>query len=482
VGVTFVDETTGAELTGCAGSIVPGGCTFASTAPGAPFTSNGIAYRQFTLNGLGVNLAALPTGTDFQDVGVRVSAGSAIGSCAGSGTNDYGCFDLTSGDGPTLLLSYSASQNTNAPTLTGITPTSTCATGASPFFSDSSGGTTCAVSLTATADFPTGATAKQVTAKITNNGNNFGTCALTNTTGNTWSGNCAPAVPVDANQASSEYNVELDYSYKKGGNTVSDCFAKLKKGCLTVARFTSATDADDGPLKDLLVSVSSAPAGTAATVNVTITVTATGVTNKLQFLRAAGNGSATAYFLGVPDTGNGTKDVETGIINGCTDTFSIYKPPVGACPDVTTPFPDCATNKPSNASGNPFGRAFNTRFNCGDPTKESKNLWPNFSTPGDKRAVTLVITTYNAYSNGSKPNGKQDYPVIGFGAFYVTGFDGSNCKQQPAAFGEEPPPPGDSGKGDVWGYFIKFSRQGDIPSGQACSLNDFSQCMAVLTR
>ncbi len=40
-----------------------------------------------------------------------------------------------------------------------------------------------------------------------------------------------------------------------------------------------------------------------------------------------------------------------------------------------------------------------------------------------------MITTYNAYSNGGKNNGKEDYPVIGFGDFYVTGFTNSNCPQ-----------------------------------------------------
>jgi hypothetical protein len=100
--------------------------------------------------------------------------------------------------------------------------------------------------------------------------------------------------------------------------------------------------------------------------------------------------------------------------------------------------------------------------------------------------VTLVITSYNAYSNGGKGNGKDDYPVTGFGAFYITGFDGSDCKKKTGSnsdpLGEEPPPPGASGSGDVWGYFIEYTRQGDIPSGEQCEANALAQCIAVLTR
>ncbi len=164
-----------------------------------------------------------------------------------------------------------------------------------------------------------------------------------------------------------------------------------------VQRFASATDEDDGPLKGLSVafsgvdpspispySLSSADSspGYAAGIHnldVTVTLATEGITHKLTILRGAHKGSATSYILCTGQ--NGTPGIISGIENGCSIEYGIN--PIPACPDPANPTPiDCATNKPSNDSGNPISKAYNNRFSCGKKGSEALNHWPNYSISG----------------------------------------------------------------------------------------------------
>jgi hypothetical protein len=381
----------------------------------------------------------------------------------------------------------------------------------SPFVSDLNASTSCPATLKAELDFGSGATDPtlassknaKVTAVVTNSAGTVTTIPLTApvTPGSkpgAWLFSApagSGAIPIDANAATSEDSVKLNWTIGTGnGSGNSGSFA-------AVQRFTSATDSDDGPLKGLSVALSAGgdptpisayslssannSPGFAAGVhnlNVTVTLQSNGITKNLTILRGAHKGSSTSYIL---CTGlGGTPGIIDGIENGCSIEYGIN--PIPACPDPANPTPiDCAQNKPSNDSGNPISDAYNVRFNCAQRGSEHLNNWPNYSIPGDPRAVTLIITTYNAYINGGKNNGAQDYPVIGFGDFYITGFTNSKCPQQNASgtvVGADQPAPPTASKGDVWGYFVNYVRQGSIPSGRRCQLNVLATCVAVLTR
>jgi hypothetical protein len=109
------------------------------------------------------------------------------------------------------------------------------------------------------------------------------------------------------------------------------------------------------------------------------------------------------------------------------------------------------------------------------------NSWPNYSIPGDPRAVTLVTTSFGAFGD----NGSNEYPVTGFGAFYIAGVSGNACGDNwPLDASGQPilgPYPGNN-SGTIWGYFIKYANNDGTPGGRACQVNSFQNCVAVLTR
>jgi hypothetical protein len=90
------------------------------------------------------------------------------------------------------------------------------------------------------------------------------------------------------------------------------------------------------------------------------------------------------------------------------------------------------------------------------------NNYPNYQPGGtDPRAVTLIITDWNAFSS----SGSTTVPVVTFATFYITGWDGApnscNGVNQPA-------PPGDDKKADIWGHYIADVNLGAIPNGSVC--------------
>jgi hypothetical protein len=297
-----------------------------------------------------------------------------------------------------------------------------------------------------------------------------------------WSG--STTLPIDSNSTQSEYPIT---SLAYVGN-VSHTWTNVQ-------RFTSGNFDDDGPVRMISLSSASGNPYSAApgsdTVGVTVVTSEAGISKQLVVLRQAHNGSSTAFMLCV-DGGSGspyspqqgTPGIQNGMQNGCSFSYAINQNlgAVDPCANQTLLPAQCVPNKTSNAGGNPLvSTPLNNRFGCSSGgTPAYPNNWPNFSVPGDKRAVTLLLTTYNAYSNGGKTNGRQNYPVVGFGDFYVTGFSGDKCA------GDDPAPPQVAGDnqnaGDIWGYFIKYDSGGGIPSGAKCVPNALGECVAALVR
>jgi hypothetical protein len=491
VGVTFVDETTGGNaLSGCTGSLVAGGCTYALTKNTTPVIGqDGEAVTEWNLPSATIALPT-PTGASGGDlIGVRVSVGSDVGDCSNtSGNNAFACVDLTqTGSGIVGIRDYKTSQT--PPALYEVWPSETCSSDTSPYFSDLTGQGTCPVTLQAKVDSGSCATNPETDPQPA-------TLGATMPTGDTitlhvvpgscdahgwlWSG--STTLGIDANSTQSEYPVTL--AYHKGG---------ANKSWSNVQRFTSGNFDDDGPVRMISLSsatgnpYSSAPGSD--TVGVRVVTSQAGLSNQLVVLRQAHNGSSTAFMLCV-DGGSGspynpeqgTPGIQDGMQNGCSFSYALNQNLASADPCATQPLPaECVPNKTSNAGGNPLvSTPLNNRFGCSSNPPTYPNRWPNYSTPGDKRAVVLLLTSYNAYSNGGKTNGKQLYPVVGFGDFYITGFSGDNCTGDQAA---PPQVAGDNvNAGDIWGYFIKYDSGAGIPSGRKCKPNELGECVAALIR
>ncbi len=479
VGVTFVDESVSGspELQNCTGSIVPGGCTYALNGPAQASAPDGETVHVWSLSGAGVNFPIPSAGGDL--IGVRVSVGSEVGDCAGTGTNDYACVDLNGSNGIVGVRDYPTSPS-GLPALYQVWPSETCSPDTSPFFSNVTGVTTCPSTLQARIDFGTGsgvnpetsASGPQATVTADVGGTSVTMHAMSFVSGTTWLWQGTTSLPVDAAAAQSDYPITLSWKSKGkvGGSKQGDL-----GGGNPVQRFTSATDDNDGPVKMISLSDGSGNSAYSQTpgthsIDITVAVANQGITNELTILRGSHNGSATAFILCTGQ--NGTPGVEQGIENGCTTTYQIN--PTNACPDPANPDPpDCAANKASSDNGNLVPKSLNNRFSCGT-ADQALNYWPDYTRSGDPRAVTLVLTTYDAFAQ----NGKQDYPVIGFGDFYIAGFSGSKCPQT-GQYADAPAPPG-AQKSDIWGYFIKYARGGSTPSGQKCVVNELGTCVATL--
>ena len=87
VGVTFFDEATGNELANCTGALAGTTCTYQLSGPTSATGQDGEAVSQWTLSSANITLPT-PSTSSGDLIGVRVSAGTTIGSCAPSAGTD----------------------------------------------------------------------------------------------------------------------------------------------------------------------------------------------------------------------------------------------------------------------------------------------------------------------------------------------------------------------------------------------------------
>lgn len=495
VGVTFINEDTGAELTGCSGTDLTAGtsCTFtltdtANTSPGSdPF---GLGPWMLT-SAASVILPSFAAGDTAaaKHIGMRVGVGDVVQSCAagGNGTS-WQCYNADAGalNHGAVMIDETNPAQTTAAKLIGVWPT-TCS--GSPFAGSPSLPTPCAATITAKIDFgsfdPKNATVNATVTQIVDKKAQTQKFPLSyNSVTGLWSALLSTdtaKINISSATGGSEYTIDLDWQ------TTSNT-----KGIWTgVQRFVGATDADDGPLSEVSLSDATAPNGPysyvgGGTQSLGVRVVLKAPFNKLTVLRQPFSGSATSFILcrwsdpanpGALE--NGDPGIKDGIRLGCSVPYTIKADASVACtaadetPDNLTP--DCTQNKPMSAGGNPIAAQLDLRFGCSGGTAVYKNLWPRYDTPGDKRAVTLITTSFGAFDK----NGNDNYPVTGFGAFYIAGYSGNSCgdKWDPI-LGPEPKP----NSGTIWGYFIKYSNNDAVPSGVQCKVNEFNNCVAVLTR
>jgi hypothetical protein len=311
-------------------------------------------------------------------------------------------------------------------------------------------------------------------------------------------------VNVNPPTGGSEYTVQPCWrTGGSGGGGFNNCPAAWAQ------RVVGATDNDDGPLASVALSDPTAPNGpysynSGGLKTFKIDVKLKAPFNTITVLRQSHDGSATAFILcrwkdpNNPAAGydGGLPGITGALENGCQVPYQVNTaiPPTCSPDPLTAPTsivnPDCTQNKPSTSMGNQITNSLDARFGCTKGADaQHPNNWPDYSEPGDPRAVTLVTTTYDAFAH----NGNNQYPVTGFGAFYIAGVSGNSCQEPgppkttvpasptdpwPTALGPEP----NKNSGTIWGYFIKYTNLDGTPSGRACKVNSLNNCVAVLTR
>jgi hypothetical protein len=498
VGVTFINEDTNAELTGCTGAVVSGTtCTYSLTNTNTTPGSDPYNLGPWEIKGAGVNLPSFAGATPLvTHVGMRVGVGDAVASCANSGGNgtSWQCFNNDAlGQGVVMIDDVNPSASIAAPRLQGLWP-NTCT--ASPFDGDSTANP-CTVSVTAKVD-STGISDFRLRATITQNGGASITSPdlQLNSGLYTWPAPAPPAqlptVDVNPPTGASDYTVQLCWKSGSGAGGFN-CPPSWTH------RVVGATDNDDGPLglvqlTDAGATVSPYSYNTSGVKSLQVDVTLQAPFGKLAILRQSHDGSATAFILCRWKDPSNPGAVETGL-PGITDaleqgcqvpyqvnsTLSCSPDPLPSPANVLNP--DCTQNKPSTSMGNQITKSLDTRFGCVKGQEQlHPSYWPDYTHVGDPRAVTLVTTTYDAFAH----NGDEQYPVAGFGAFYIRGVIGNSCENAggnltdiwPPELGPTP----NSNSGVIWGYFIKYANLDGTPSGRACKVNSANNCVAVLTR
>jgi Flp pilus assembly protein TadG len=502
VGVTFINEDNNTELTGCTGAVVTGTtCTYALTNTNTTPGSDPYNLGPWQITNAGVNLPTFSGATPLvTHIGMRVGVGDAVRSCANSGGNGstWQCFNNTNlAHGVIMISDINPSGAIAAPKLQGIFP-ATC-TG-SPFDGDEIAfPNPCWATFGAKID-ATGVNNFRLRGTITQDG---GTAQAVPNDMNP-DGTLAPmdwaTVNINPPTGGSEYTVQPCWrTGGSGGGGFNTCPAAWAQ------RVVGATDNDDGPLGSVSIVDQASPSTSPYSYNsggiktFTINVKLKAPFNKITILRQSHDGSATAFILcrwkdpNNPAAGydGGLPGITGALETGCQVPYQVNTatPPTCSPDPLPSPTnvvnPDCTQNKPSTSMGNQITKSLDTRFGCakGQPA-EHPNNWPNYSEPGDPRAVTLVTTTYDAFAK----NGNNQYPVTGFGAFYIAGVIGNSCENSdpadpakdhwPTELGPEP----NKNSGTIWGYFIKYTNLDGTPSGRACKVNSLNNCVAVLTR
>ncbi len=361
--------------------------------------------------------------------------------------------------------------------------TSSPARDSNPYFNVDDGdlSTGCAVGISATIDFGTGASdptqpvaSGGVCAEVTANGTD-----LTYSSG-TWTAGSVltPVSPASDNEIDIVTTTDTNGGCN-GGNNPSNTFQR-------VAQPYIADDAS-GPVQYILLEdpltglIANSISKSQSQVKVTVGL--------IPALRDA-QPSDPPIRLRVWNTPSQTQGLDCGsgagpngwagkMQEGC-DAYQIYNqawhtsgcsgPPAGV--PAADP-PDCIASQNGN---------FQQEHAVGDmwasPCADTPNNWytavNNFQAPpiGDTRWIPLFITDELGFTQ----SGKKYYPIRRFGGFYVTGGTGIECP------GDDPSGP-ISGKRTLYGHFVSYiiPTFGDvIQSDELCSFLDGSACVVSL--
>ena len=157
------------------------------------------------------------------------------------------------------------------------------------------------------------------------------------------------------------------------------------------------------------------------------------------------------------------------IANGCGPAYKINTtfvcPAYSALWSLPQPW-ECVKTQTGNSVGQ-VEHGMKDRILGGANSCTAPLNWPNYSL-GDPRLVPLLITPFGTFSG----SGNDIVPVLDFGWFYVTGWNGDPCT------GATPVP-----NGYIAGHFVKYAAPNPHGSGnRVCDPNAITPCVAVLTR
>jgi hypothetical protein len=398
-------------------------------------------------------------------LGVRIGVGQVAGVCSAAnktGGTGFVCYDYSQfTTGLVSIAGYSTSGTRDTPLKSSfeIWPVTACS--GSPFFSETSlttGATTCSTAVQAKLHF-TGAAAVPAdvltfTASVDGPGGFKATADLTES-GGVWSTGYSLPIPVDGGP----YDVSLEWKYKNGS----------KKTFSTVQRIYSASD-DAGPVK--VLNLTGGAPGTAyslsaGTHTVGVNVALAGslhlsAPGETIMLRLTGGSRSSA----IECDGPGANEFRDSIIRGCLTPYQLHSAPA-VCPDALPPSPaDCVPTKTGAVAG-PTLQGLDDRFATCPAYSPPPNLVPD-----DIRVIPLMITDFSALGG----SGSTEVPITNFATFYIAGWTGSKC-------GNNPAPPFDVKKGAIWGHFIQYAQPDpNAEAGDTCDPNALTPCVPVLTR
>jgi hypothetical protein len=454
VTATFVNEATGAII-GAPLELAPSG------------SGAGLNYWE------GSGSVAVPADAN---VGVRIGLGGLSATCAPAdktGGVGFTCYDYADYSIGLVAIRGVGSGGTLTAPKPKVWATTSCASTGSPFFSErdvAAGVTTCSASVQAV--MQTGGAAIDASKillfnAVLNDGKtlkNF-TVPLTSA-GAYWSTGYAIPVPV----ANGPVKVSLEWRYQGGS----------KQTYTNVQRVYSAVEGttanDSGPVKALSLQSSAGTVGAPYTLSagsqpITVRVGIKGsldlsTPTQTTVLRLTGGSRTSAIRC---DGGSGTSDFQNSVENGCSDPYQINT--AGYCPDpVPVDGPADCVDTESGDFGVPTAKAMDARFADCPP-----NNWPDYELD-DPRIVKLMITDFSALDG----SGKTEVPIINFGAFYITGWQGQAKAQ--ACADNEPAPPNTS-TGDIWGHFIKHVAPDPFSGGtEVCDPLSVTPCIPVLVK
>lgn len=522
VAVTFVDESTGNELSPCSGANKLSGttCTFTLTKGAATGGIN---------NWSGPASVTLPPAP--VNVGVRVGLGANVGSCANTAGvgGQYGCYDNVNGKQGLFMIRDFAWGGTvsTAPIFDSVTPL-TAATTATPscsgsqYFALSSLGTatTCAAGVRAVVDFGTVSTTSppdtskyKLTATVDNaDGKKASTVDMSPVAGSydsahhawTWE---APVGSLALTPGVGTQPITLTWTVSKGTSPICpgtrDCTGKSSTG---IHRFYSAPVDATGPVQKISITKSLSDASslvgdgtTEHALSVSVGVSgsyslhaacapppsggsyacATDLATLIRFASVSGSRTY-AVDCGTPAIPGGGGDLYKQILGGCANSYSVNGP--GYCPDPSPPDPtDCVPigNVGSGVKTGQVRAALNDRLVNNAPFNGvcAANNYPVVA-PGDPRVFITMITDFSAFDGSG---GSGSVPVITFGAFYLTGWDGAppGCDNEPYS---RTGTGGTSQNGDIWGHFIRYVAVGGGGGSVICDPSGILPCVPVLTQ
>ena len=169
-------------------------------------------------------------------------------------------------------------------------------------------------------------------------------------------------------------------------------------------------------------------------------------------------------------------NIKDEIANGCAPSYILYPNVSGStpCPTQSTLWSnqnppaiwDCVAVQTGN--GDVEG---GLKERIGTDPATCANNWPDYPAD-DKRQVPLFLVPYSAFGSAGS---NKTYPVIGFGAFYITGYKNDPCPNATTSGVKQ---------GTIPGYFITYlpPGKGATPSTKPCDPLGLTPCIPVLIK